>query len=1089
MYAPICLLQEFTCFSYISEMKKHLILYGLIILFINGFAQAPKLVLPIGNTGWIRHANFSPNGKYVVTASDNELMIWNVASGQLLYRIMGSFFYAEFSPDMKFIVTTSLFGSKIKIWDAITGILVKELIGHNSSIYSAKYNYDGKLLLTASADSTSKIWDITNSKIKTEYKGHSTYVKDAGYSPDEKYIVTADKSIKIWEVSGKFKKEFKKCHLGNISSVKFSPDGQYLLSVSETDNVAKVWDIETGNNVAKFTHSRNLKSASFSPNGKLVLTTDQFNDVKIWDTETGNVLIALIGHEMNVSSAEFSPDGKTIVTASHDKSAIIWDVATGKKLTILKGHTEIANFAGFNIDDSKIITVSNNNMARLWNFQNGVSIQKFNYSLGNRTVTSVDYSPNGQYIATVTEYSDSVKIWNQLTGELSKKFIIQSAISSAIFSPNSKEIATSGEDGKICIVNVEDGKVIKRMKVHNSNVIYANYSPDGRYIVSTSIDSSARIWNTANNQLVSELKGHSYWVSSAMFSPNGKHILTSAWDGTAKVWNIKDGRLIRNIIDPNSVLSSMYSPDGKKILTSSDTDAKIWDLTSEKKIIALSGHDGRVNSAKYNHDGKKIVTCSNDNTIKVWDSSKGKITYTFFPVDSIDYFVQAQNGYYLATSSAAKLLHYVTPDLKVITFEQLDVKYNRPDKVLEAIGCKDTALINSYRKAYYKRIKKLGIDTASFRGGYSVPESDFENRDAIEDEQKTDNLSLHIKGGDSTYKLDRFNIWINEIPLFGQKGFNIKKRNTNVLDTTITIQLSKGNNKIETSILNVNGTESYRMPLQVNYSPEIKLKEKLHFVGIGIDKFADSTYNLQYSVKDIRDLSKKLKEKFGDGVSIDTLFNENVTIANVKDVKKKLLKTSINDKVIISYSGHGLLSKDYDYYLSTYSVYFDKPQENGLPYDELENLLDSIPARKKLMLIDACHSGEVDKDEEFAMNNTADSMGLSKPKGGKTINSKSNQQLGLKNSFELMQSLFVNVGKSTGATIISAAAGNQFALEKGNLKNGVFTYCILEAMNTNSTMTISQLKSTVGKRVEELTNGLQKPTSRNETINSDWSVW
>jgi hypothetical protein len=230
-----------------------------------------------------------------------------------------------------------------------------------------------------------------------------------------------------------------------------------------------------------------------------------------------------------------------------------------------------------------------------------------------------------------------------------------------------------------------------------------------------------------------------------------------------------------------------------------------------------------------------------------------------------------------------------------------------------------------------------------------------------------------------------------------------------------------------------------------------------------------------------------LKKKYGSNCTIDTLFNQHLTIENIKALKKPLYNSGINDKVIIAYSGHGLLSKDYDYYLSSYSVNFNKPEENGLPYEELENLLDSIPARKKLMLIDACHSGEVDKEEGIAMSKIADSLGLGK---GVIIDDSTaqTQNLGLKNSFELMQSLFVNVGKSTGATIISAAAGNQFALERGDLKNGVFTFSLLEAFEKFKTLKISELKKMVGERVEQLTNGMQKPTSRNEVIAVDWSL-
>ena len=104
-----------------------------------------------------------------------------------------------------------------------------------------------------------------------------------------------------------------------------------------------------------------------------------------------------------------------------------------------------------------------------------------------------------------------------------------------------------------------------------------------------------------------------------------------------------------------------------------------------------------------------------------------------------------------------------------------------------------------------------------------------------------------------------------------------------------------------------------------------------------------------------------------------------------------------------------------------------------MAYDELESLLDSIPARKKLMLIDACHSGEVDKEEfQLVINKMLDSNQWFQEEALSTrYKDPASQQLGLKNSFELMQNTFVNVGKSTGATIISAAAGNRVCSRKG----------------------------------------------------------
>lgn len=114
------------------------------------------------------------------------------------------------------------------------------------------------------------------------------------------------------------------------------------------------------------------------------------------------------------------------------------------------------------------------------------------------------------------------------------------------------------------------------------------------------------------------------------------------------------------------------------------------------------------------------------------------------------------------------------------------------------------------------------------------------------------------------------------------------------------------------------------------------------------------------------------------------------------------------------------------------------------------------------MLINACHSGKVDKDDLVALNATDNKL----IRGLKPVAYKKEGQLRLMNSFELMQSQFVTVGNSTGATIISAASGTEFAHEGvNNLPYGVFTYCILEAMNKYPTLKISELKKIAGDRV------------------------
>ncbi|MDZ4794842.1 MAG: caspase family protein [Bacteroidota bacterium] len=489
---------------------------------------------------------------------------------------------------------------------------------------------------------------------------------------------------------------------------------------------------------------------------------------------------------------------------------------------------------------------------------------------------------------------------------------------------------------------------------------------------------------------------------------------------------------------------------------------------------------GKVFDLVFSADSKLLFAMLEDGYVSVINIAQKKVM-TEMILYKNNFLVKDSLGYYTANKKQVNEIGLRVGN-RCYPISNADIKFNRPDMIIRAMGVQDTALLAAYNKAYEKRLRRMKTDSKQLAAITSFPEAVIVNVQYISPKTKSTEIKLPVSFRSTTTPLKTYNVWINDVPVFGTSGISIAGRKLQKLDTVLVLKLTGGDNSIEAECTDQAGVKSTREQVKINSQAPSAFKT--YFVGIGIDQFSQPTYNLSWSVKDIRDLAKNLQRKIPDLI-IDTLLNEKVTTGNVTILKNRLLKTGVNDKVIIAYSGHGLLNKDFDYFLSTYSVNFDNPEDNGLPYEQLENLMDSIPARMKLLLIDACHSGEVDKEDLVTLEQTPDSL----IKGLKPVAYKKAGQVGLKNSFELMQGLFVNTGRSTGTTIISAATGTQFALERNDLKNGVFTYSILDAMKKYPTMKISELKKIVGEKVLQLTKGLQQPTSRNETIAMDWDIW
>ena len=303
--------------------------------------------------------------------------------------------------------------------------------------------------------------------------------------------------------------------------------------------------------------------------------------------------------------------------------------------------------------------------------------------------------------------------------------------------------------------------------------------------------------------------------------------------------------------------------------------------------------------------------------------------------------------------------------------------------------------------------------------------------------------------------------------------------------------MQSGINKIDLMATNTKNINSISLTTYVKSTEKLK-KPNLYFVGIGASEYMDTTKNLKYAKKDIVDIQNTLKKsKIFNQTFSKTFYNENVTTDSLATIDNFLSTCTVNDVVITYYAGHGILNKDLEYYLATYNIDFFSPETSAIPYNALEEKLINCSSRKKLLILDACHSGELDKE-----NTTVSSGNVEIGKDIKFRSGITDLNLSTDGSLEALKMVFADLKENNGITVISSAGGADYAVESDIWENGAFTYCMIQGLKNrksnlgqNGVVTVSDILKYLQINVPILTNGYQIPTYRTENIENDFIIW
>lgn len=600
------------------------------------------------------------------------------------------------------------------------------------------------------------------------------------------------------------------------------------------------------------------------------------------------------------------------------------------------------------------------------------------------------------------------------------------------------------------------------------------------------------------------------FVTESQISPDKTKLLYGMMDGTAGIFDIQKMLMastyehgkgldvkIARLHQHTSIISASFIDDSHFVTAGSDGDILLWTEGKTEPDRKINTEPLIMFSLVLSPDKKYLVGAALDKTIKFIDYKTGEVKTSFVALNHETYALINDEGFYMSNKKSSNDLWFFYGG-NTYEFSQFDLNLNRPDKVLKGLGYISPMHSALYLNAYKKRLQKMNNKPASYTGinTYNAPELKLTGLPENRQVTALAELKFNVIASDTDQLLDNIIINVNGVPINGIKGLKVAQSKLGEIQMPVTVPLTIGINRITVSIRNKLGSESLREFISIKRTG-IPKKPDVYIISIGSGKFKEKSKNLIYPGKDANDMTAL----FTAGAAYNKVFpysfvDEKVTRQNILGMKAILKKSKPEDFIVLFYAGHGIVDKDLNYFLSTYPTVFDKPALDAIAFEDLENLLDDVPSRNKIMLIDACHSGEIDKEGISAQlaENTKPTNEPAVRSGGSTYLTDSLNDSN--NPFQLMKTLFADIRMNNGASIIAAAGSTQYALENHSWNNGAFTYCLKNGLkdkkadiNQNGEVSVSELISYLRSNVADLTGGNQMPASRTENMVNDFIIW
>jgi WD40 repeat protein/serine/threonine protein kinase len=508
--------------------------------------------------------------------------------------------YVCILPGADFFVT--LAGGRLRVRDAFTGEVRRELPGAFERAFDPAISEDGRSLAMAVAGDPVVVLDLATGAERARHD-FGTEIAVVRLSPDGIVLAAVDRSglVHVWDRQTGRSQRVKPDDLERgrlVPETVFSPDGSRIATSSSDRSgglqPAMVWDVATGRRLACLpSPDHNAGTMRFTSDGG-TLVMGGMRSPRIWHFDPPPDSPSPAGHKDEAWAAVYSPDGKILATGSDDtneqQTIKLWHPATGELIRGWHGGEGTVSSLAFSPDGQTLASghLANRNSVKLWDVSSG----RHRHTLpGHKDmVRSVAFSPDGQTLATVGGRS---------------------------FKP--------GEDRAIRLWDIATTRCIRELEGHSDIVRSLAFAPDGRTLATASNDQTVRRWDIETGRLIG-IERSSDELAALAIAPDGATLAVASTAGVVTIHDAMSLTVLKTIRHENSeeLLNLAFAPDGRSLATCGKSGTiRLWDPITGQELLSLQGHKAQVNGIAFAPDGSSLASCSHDGEVKIWRAMEG----------------------------------------------------------------------------------------------------------------------------------------------------------------------------------------------------------------------------------------------------------------------------------------------------------------------------------------------------------------------------------------------------------------------------------------------------------------------------------